>query len=62
VVEHELNGLLVRPAELGDAIQRYFSDPELQARLRAHAAESVRRLAPEEIYPRYEAILEEVAR
>jgi glycosyltransferase involved in cell wall biosynthesis len=62
VVEHERNGLLVPPAELGDAIQRYFSDPELQARLRANSAESVRRLAPEEIYPRYESLLEEVAR
>jgi glycosyltransferase involved in cell wall biosynthesis len=52
----------VPPADLADAIRRYFADPELRERLRAHAAESVRRLAPEEIYPRYERLLEEAAR
>jgi glycosyltransferase involved in cell wall biosynthesis len=62
VVEHERNGLLVPPGELADAIQRYFADPELRERLRARAPESVRRLAPNEIYPRYEALLEEVAK
>jgi glycosyltransferase involved in cell wall biosynthesis len=62
VVEHERNGLLVPPEDLADAIRRYFSDPELQARLRSAAAESVRHLAPEEIYPRYERILEEAAK
>ena len=61
VVEHERNGLLVPPAELADAIRRYFADPELQRAAPRAAAESVRRLAPEEIYPRYEAILEEAA-
>jgi glycosyltransferase involved in cell wall biosynthesis len=62
VVEHEHNGLLVPPAELADAVHRYFSDPELRERLRGAAAESVRRLVPQEIYPRYEAILEAVRR
>ena len=61
VVEHERNGLLVPPTELADAIRRYFADDELRAQLRAAAADSVRRLAPEEIYPRYEAILAEAA-
>jgi len=62
VVEHERNGLLVPPGELADAIRRYFDDDELRSRLRAAASDSVRRLAPEEIYPRYEWILEEAAR
>jgi glycosyltransferase involved in cell wall biosynthesis len=65
VLENERNGLLVPAGDtnaLADAIRRFFSDPELQARLRAAAAESVRRLAPEEVYPRYERIFEEAAR
>jgi glycosyltransferase involved in cell wall biosynthesis len=65
VLENERNGLLVPAGDadaLAEAIRRYFSDDELRARLRAAAAESVRRLAPEEVYPRYERILEEVAR
>jgi glycosyltransferase involved in cell wall biosynthesis len=65
VVENERNGLLVPAGDavaLAGAIRRFFSDAELRARLAAAAAESVRRLAPEEIYPRYERILEEVAR
>ncbi len=65
VVENERNGLLVPSGDadaLADAIRRFFSDPDLQARLRDAAPDSVRRLAPEEIYPRYERILEEAAR
>jgi glycosyltransferase involved in cell wall biosynthesis len=64
VLEDGRNGLLVPAGDadaLADAIGRYFSDGELRERLRAAAAESVRRLAPDEIYPRYEAILEEAA-
>jgi glycosyltransferase involved in cell wall biosynthesis len=65
VVENERNGLLVPAGDavaLAEAIRRFFADAELRARLAAAAAESVRRLAPEEIYPRYERILEETAR
>jgi glycosyltransferase involved in cell wall biosynthesis len=65
VLENERNGLLVPAGDadaLADAIRRFFADPDLRARLRAAAADSVRRLAPEEIYPRYERILEEAAR
>ena len=65
VLEDGRNGLLVPAGDvdgLTAAIGRFFADPELRERLRAAAADSVRRLAPNEIYPRYEAILEEVAR
>jgi glycosyltransferase involved in cell wall biosynthesis len=65
VVENERNGLLVPAGDaagLAEAIRRYFADPELRARLRAAAADSVRDLAPDLVYPRYERILEEVAR
>ena len=65
VLENERNGLLVPPGDadaLAGAIRRFFADPDLRQRLRAAAAASVRRLAPGEIYPRYERILEEAAR
>ena len=65
VLEDGRNGLLVPAGDvdgLAAAIGRFFADGELRERLRAAAAESVRRLAPEEIYPRYEAILAEAAR
>jgi len=65
VLEDGRNGLLVRAGDvdgLAVAIQRFFADEELRERLREAAAGSVRRLAPDQIYPRYEAILEEAAR
>ena len=65
VLEDGRNGLLVRAGDvdgLAVAIQRFFADEELRERLRGAAAGSVRRLAPDQIYPRYEAILEEAAR
>jgi glycosyltransferase involved in cell wall biosynthesis len=64
VLEDGRNGLLVAAGDtdaLAEAIGRYFADPELQARLRAAAAESVHRLSPERIYARLEEILQEVA-
>ena len=65
MLEDGRNGLLVPAGDvdgLAAAIGRYFSDVALQARLREAAAESVRRLDPSHVYPRYEAILEEAAR
>jgi glycosyltransferase involved in cell wall biosynthesis len=58
------NGLLVPmndPEALAAAIRRYFDDEALQDRLRGAAVASVARFAPEEIYGRLEALLEEVA-
>ena len=65
VLENGRNGLLVPAGDtdaLAEAIHRFFADPELRARLREGAADSVRRLAPETVYPRLEQILEEAAR
>jgi glycosyltransferase involved in cell wall biosynthesis len=65
VLDDGRNGLLVPAGDvdaLAEAIGRFFADGELRDRLRAAAAESVRRLAPEAIYPQLEAILEEAAR
>ena len=59
------NGLLVPVGDheaLAAAIRRFFADAELQARLRAAAAPSVERLAPERIYARLERILEDAAK
>jgi glycosyltransferase involved in cell wall biosynthesis len=64
VLEDGRNGLLVGAGDvdgLAAAIQRFFADEGLRERLREAAAGSVRRLAPDQIYPRYEAILEEAA-
>src|SRR5919108_606582 len=58
------NGLLVpmNDAEaLAGAIRRYFDDEALQERLRAATVASVTRFAPEAIYARLEALLEEAA-
>jgi glycosyltransferase involved in cell wall biosynthesis len=60
IVEDGVNGLLVPPQDpdaLAAAIARYFSEPVLQKRLRAAAAESVQRFAPGRVYGRLEAIL-----
>ncbi len=65
VVTDGENGLLVPPgdpAALAAAIRRFFAEPELRARLRAAAAPSVERFAPEHVYGELERILEEAAR
>jgi glycosyltransferase involved in cell wall biosynthesis len=59
------NGLLVPPDDpdaLAAAIRRFFADESLRQRLRAAAAGSVARFAPEPVYARLEALLEEAAR
>ncbi len=64
VVGDGRNGLLVPPGDaeaLAGAIQRYFADDELRARLRAAAAGSVAGYAPERIYERLELVLMEAA-
>jgi glycosyltransferase involved in cell wall biosynthesis len=65
VLEDGRNGLLVPAGDvdgLAAAIERFFADGELRERLRAAAADSVRRLSPEAVYPRLELILREAAR
>jgi glycosyltransferase involved in cell wall biosynthesis len=65
VLEDGRNGLLVPVGDheaLAGAIRRFLADRELQARLRAGAAASVERLAPELIYGRLERILEDAAK
>ena len=60
VVTDGENGLVVEPGDLEAltaAIQRFFADPELAARLRENAAESVAGYAADNIYGRLEEIL-----
>jgi glycosyltransferase involved in cell wall biosynthesis len=64
VVADDENGLLVPAGDavaLGDAIRRFVSDAVLQTRLRAAAAHSVERYAPERILGRLEVVLSEAA-
>jgi len=59
------NGLLVPvgdPEALAAAIRRLVGEPGLRERLAAAAAPSVDHLRPDVLYPRLEAILQEVAR
>jgi glycosyltransferase involved in cell wall biosynthesis len=65
IVDDEVNGLLVPPDDpvaLAAAIRRFFADEDLRTRLRAAAAGSVARFAPEPVYARLETLLEEAAR
>ena len=65
IVDDGENGLLVPPGDPGafaDAIRRFFADEGLRERLRAAARASVVRFAPEPVYARLEALLEEAAR
>ena len=65
VVRDGENGLVVEPNDveaLADAIERFFADRELQARLRTNAAASVTDYSPERVYGRLEQILIEAAR
>jgi glycosyltransferase involved in cell wall biosynthesis len=60
VVEDEVNGLVVEPGDVGaltSAIARFFGEEGLAARLRASAAPSVARYAPESVYGRLVEIL-----
>ena len=60
VLADGVNGLVVEPGDvdaLTAAIERFFADPELAARLRANAAPSVADYAPERVYGRLEQIL-----
>jgi len=64
VVEDGRNGLLVEVGDtdaLADAVRRYFADDALRARLRAEAAPSVAAYAPDRVYGRLEAILQDAA-
>jgi glycosyltransferase involved in cell wall biosynthesis len=65
VVTDGVNGLLVPPGDadaLAAAIARYFADAELRERLRAAAAPSVERYAPDRIFAELESTLARVAR
>jgi glycosyltransferase involved in cell wall biosynthesis len=65
LVEDGRNGLLVPPgdpAALAAALRRFLADDDLRARLRAAAAPSVERYAPERVLARLEEILREAAR
>ncbi len=65
VVTDGENGLVVEPEDvdaLAAAIERFFADPELAARLRANAAASVEGYSAASIYGRLEEILREAAR
>ncbi|PWU18855.1 MAG: hypothetical protein C5B48_14365 [Candidatus Rokuibacteriota bacterium] len=65
VVEDEQNGLLFEPGDaeaLARAMQRFFADDELRARLGEQAAASVSGYRPEHVYARLEKILEGAAR
>jgi glycosyltransferase involved in cell wall biosynthesis len=60
VLEDEANGLIVPPGDveaLTAAIERFFADAELAAKLRADAAGSVADYAPDRVYGRLERIL-----
>jgi glycosyltransferase involved in cell wall biosynthesis len=64
ILRDEENGLLVPMGDtdaLAAAIRRYFDDPALEERLREASVPSVERFAPDAIYARLEALLEEVA-
>jgi glycosyltransferase involved in cell wall biosynthesis len=64
VVRDGENGLVVEPGDadaLTSAIERFFADAELGARLRAGAAPSVADYSPERVYGRLEEILREAA-
>ena len=60
VLTDEANGLVVEPGDLKAltaAIERFFADEALAARLRQNAAPSVAEYAPDRVYSRLERIL-----
>jgi glycosyltransferase involved in cell wall biosynthesis len=65
IVTDGVNGLLVPSRDvdaLAGAIRRYVGDAELRERLRANAARSVERFAPEHLFATLEETLRRVAR
>jgi glycosyltransferase involved in cell wall biosynthesis len=55
-----VNGLVVEPGDadaLAGAIERFFGEDGLAARLREHASSSVVDYAPDRVYARLERIL-----
>jgi glycosyltransferase involved in cell wall biosynthesis len=65
VVEDGVNGLLVPAGDrdaFAAAVSRFAADASLREQLRAGAAASVERFAPEQVYAELEAILQSVAR
>ena len=65
IVEDGVNGLLVPAgdaAALAAAIDRFFRDDELRGRLRANAAPSAERFAPERVLDELESVLAGAAR
>jgi glycosyltransferase involved in cell wall biosynthesis len=65
IVEDGVNGLLVPAGDreaFAEAVARFAADSSLRERLRAGAAASVERFAPEHVYAELEAILQSVAR
>ena len=65
LVEDGINGLLVPAGDRGAfaaAVARFAEDASLRERLRAGAAASVARFAPEQVYAELEAIFQSVAR
>jgi glycosyltransferase involved in cell wall biosynthesis len=65
VVSDGENGLLVASGDvdgLAGAVRRYLEDPSLRERLRANAAPSAERYAPDRIFAELEATLDRVAR
>ena len=65
VVRDGVNGLLVPAGDtraLGDAVRRYFSDPELRERLRAGAAPSVASYTATHVFGELEQKLLEIGR
>jgi len=64
VVRDGVNGLLVAAGDtraLAEAVDRFFADPELRARLRAAAADSVQAYSRERVFGELEATLARVA-
>jgi glycosyltransferase involved in cell wall biosynthesis len=60
VLEDGANGLVVEPGDveaLTAAIERFFADEALAARLRENAVPSVADYAPDRVYSRLERIL-----
>jgi glycosyltransferase involved in cell wall biosynthesis len=65
VVRDGVNGLLVAPGDaeaLAVAVRRYFTDDELQTRLRKAAASSVEAYAPARVFGELETTLLRVVR